>query len=67
MYLKALCITHTVALLLLGLIFHTKDPEGVSEIVNIFMLPYLSPTAGSEAAMVARQWDAALDSNTLTS
>ena len=65
--LKSPSITHTVAFLLLGLAFHTEYPDGVSYAVNIFMFPDLSISAGTEAALVARRLDTALNSNTLTS
>ena len=45
-------ITHTVAFLLLGLSFHTNDPDIVSNTIKIFMFPYLSLTEGTEAALV---------------
>ena len=64
---KAPRVTHAVAFLLLGLHFHTKDPDCVNDTVNIFMFPDLSLSAGSEASMVTRRWDTALDANTLTS
>ena len=60
-------MTHAVAVLLLGLHFHTEDPDCVNDTVKIFMFPYLSLSAGSEASMVTRRWDTALDANTLTS
>ena len=45
----------------------TKDPDCVNDIVNIFMFPDLSLSAGSKASMVTQRWDTALDANTLTS
>ena len=60
-------ITHTVEVLLLGLAFHTEDPDILSDTVNIFMFPDLSLETVKEAALVAWQWDTALDSNMLTS
>ena len=39
----------------------------MNDTVNIFMFPDLSLSAGSEASMVTRRWDTALDANTLTS
>ena len=56
-----------MAVLLLGLHFHTEDPDCVNNTVNIFMFPDLSLSAGSEASMVTRRWDTDLDANTLTS
>ena len=58
-------ITHTVAVL--GLAFHTEEPNGVSYSVNIFMLPEISLAAGNEAALVAQRWYTALEYNMLTS
>ena len=64
---KAPQVTHVVAVLLLGLHFHTEDPDCVNDTVNIFMFPDLSLSTGSEASMVTRRWDTDLDANTLTS
>ena len=64
---KAPRSTHAVAVILLGLHFYTKDPYCVNDTVNIFQLPDLSLSAGSEASMVTRIWDTAMDANTLTS
>ena len=55
-----------MAVLLLGLHFHTEYPDCVNDTVNIFMFPDLSLSAGSKASMVTRQWDTDLDANTLT-
>ena len=60
-------ITLMVALLLLGLAFYMEFTNGISDTVNIFMLPYLFQTAGKEEALLAQRWDTALESNTLTS
>ena len=56
-----------MAVLLLGLHFHTEDPDCVNDAVNIFQFPDLSLSAGSKTFMVTRRWDTALDANTLTS
>ena len=56
-----------MAVLLLGLHFHTEDPDCVNDTVNIFVFPDLSLSAGSEASIVTRRWDTALDANNLTS
>ena len=56
-----------MAVLLLGLHFHTEYLDCVNDTVNIFMFPDLSLSAGSEASMVTWRWDTALDANTLTS
>ena len=63
---KAPRVTHTVEVLLLGLHFHTEDTDYDNDAVNIFMFPDLSLSTGSEASMVTRRWDTALDANTLT-
>ena len=60
-------MTHSVAVLLLGIHFQTEDPDCVNDTVNIFQFPDLSLSARSEASMVTRRWDKALDANTLTS
>ena len=60
-------VTPAVAVLLLGIHFHTEDPDCVNDTVNIFMFPDLSLSEGSEASMVTRRWDTALDANTLIS
>ena len=56
-----------MVVLLLGLHFHTEDPDCVNDTVNIFQFPDLFLSAGSEASMVTRRWDMALDANSLTS
>ena len=55
-----------VAGLILNLTFHTEDPDGVGETVNIFLLPDISLSVSSEAVLVARKWDTALNIITLT-
>ena len=49
---KAPRVTHAVAVLLLGLHFHTEDPKCVNNTVNIFQLPDLYLFAGFEASMM---------------
>ena len=44
-----------------------EDPEFVNNTVNVLQFPNLSLSAGSEASMVTRIWDTALDANTMTS
>ena len=56
-----------MAVLLLGLNFHTEDPDCVNDTVNIFQFPDISLSAGSEGSMVTRRWDTALYANTITS
>ena len=52
--------------LIFNLAFHTEDPYGVRDRVNIFLFPDLSLSASSEAVLVLRWWDMALDSSILT-
>ena len=47
--------------------FHTKYPDRVGDALNIFLFPDLSPSAGLEAALLTRKWDAILGGGTLTS
>ena len=56
-----------LSVLILGLAFHTEEPGGVINAVNIFNFPDLSLAADTESVLVARRWDKALDSNTLPS
>ena len=60
-------VTHDVAVLLLGLNFHTKDPDCVNDTVNISHFPNLSLSEVSEDSMVTIRWYMALDANTMTS
>ena len=55
-----------VAVLLLGLHFHTEGPDCFNDTFNINQFPELSLSAGSEASMVTRRRDTDLDANTLT-
>ena len=54
------CIPHTVAVMLVVIALHTEDPEGVGDALNIILFPDLSPSAGSEAALLTRKWDTIL-------
>ena len=60
-------ISHTVVVLVLGLAFYSEDPDGVGDAVNVFLFLDLSPSAGSEAALLARRWDAIVGGGALTS
>ena len=53
--------------MVLALAFHTEDPDGVGDALNIFLFPDLSPSEGLEAALLTRKWDAILGGGTLTS
>ena len=61
------CIPHAVAVIVTSLAFHTEDPNGGWGALNIFLFPDLPPSAGSEAALLARKWDAILGGGILTS
>ena len=52
--------------LLIILVFQTEDPYVVWYTVNIILLPELSLSDGSKAALVARRWGTALKISTLT-
>ena len=58
-------IYHSVAVLVLGLAYYSKNPDGVGDAINIFMFPDLLPLAGSEAALLLRRWDAILGGSAL--
>ena len=49
------------------LAFHTEDPDGVGDALNIYLFPNLSPLAGSAVALLTRKWGAVLGGGTLTS
>ena len=48
------------------LTFHTEDPDGVGDALNILLFPDLSPLAGSEKALLTRNCDAIFGVGTLT-
>ena len=54
------CNPHAVAVMVMDLDFHTEDPDGVRDTLNIFLFPYLYHSAGSEAALLTRKWDTIL-------
>ena len=62
---KAPRVTHSVASLLPVIKFHMEDPDCVNNTMNIFQFPYLSLFSVSEASIVTKQWDKALDANTM--
>ena len=53
--------------MVMALAFHTEDPDRVRDALNIFLFPDLSPSAGSDTALLTRKWDAILGVGTLTS
>ena len=46
LHLRPPCTPHSVAVMVLELAFHTKDPDRVGDTVNIFLFPYLSLSVG---------------------
>ena len=58
---------HAVAFMVMALAFHTKDPDGVGDMLNIFLFPDLSPLVGSEADLLTQKWYVILGGGTLTS
>ena len=52
---RPLRIPHVVAVMVTKLAFHTEDPYGVGDTLNIFLFPDLSPLAGLEAALLTRK------------
>ena len=52
---------------MLALAFHTADPDGVGDALNVLLFPDLSPSEGSEAALLTKKWYAILGGSTLTS
>ena len=60
------CILHTVAVMVMALAFHTKNSDGVEDALNIFLIPDLSTSAGSEAAILTWKRAAILGGGTLT-
>ena len=56
-----------MSVLLIGIHFFTEDPDCVNYTVNIFQFPNPSLSASSEASMVTRRWDTALDANMMAS
>ena len=53
-------IPHAVVVMVMALAFHTKDVDRVKDTLKIFLFPDLSPSAGSEAALLTREWDTIL-------
>ena len=60
-------IPHAVVVMVVALDFHTEDPDGVGDALNIFLFPYLSPSEGLEADLLMWKLDAILGGGTLTS
>ena len=58
---------HAVAVMVMEIAFHTKDPDRLGDTLNIFLFPDLSPSSGSEAALLTHKWDAILGVGTLNS
>ena len=60
-------ISHSIAFMVLALVFHSEDPDGVGDAVNVFLFPDLYSAAGSEAALLTKWWDTVFGGGTLTS
>ena len=58
---------HAVAFMVMALTFHTKEPYGVGDALNILFLPNLYHSAGLEAALLTCKYDAILGGGTITS
>ena len=48
------------------LVFRTKDPNSVGGALNVFLFPDISLSAGLEAALLTQKWDTILGGRTLT-
>ena len=46
--------------MVMALAFHTKNPDGVGDMLNIFLFTNFSPSAGLEVALLTQKWDAIL-------
>ena len=64
---RPLRIPHAVAVMMMELAFHNKDPDRVGDALNIFFFPDLSPSSGSEASLLTQKWDTIFGGGTLTS
>ena len=64
---RSLRISRAVAVMVLDSAFYSWDPDGMGGAINILLFPDLSPSAGSEADLLARRWDANLGEGALTS
>ena len=60
-------IPHAVAFMVMALAFHTKEPYWVGDALIVFLFPELTPSEGSEAALLMQNFDAILGGITLTS
>ena len=60
-------ISHSIMVMVIALAFHIKDPNGVGDALNIFLLPVPSPIVGSESDLLKSRWGAMLRNNTFTS
>ena len=67
LHFRAPLISHAIAVLVLGLAFYYEEPDGVGDAINIFIFPDLSPSVGSEAALLTRRWYAILGGGALIS
>ena len=54
LHFRPLHIPHAIAVMVMALTFHTKDPDGVGDALNIFLSVDLYPSAGLEATHLIR-------------
>ena len=53
-------INHSIVVMVLALAFYTKDPGKVGGDIEILLFPDLSPSEGSEVALLTHHWEATL-------
>ena len=56
MRLQAPIKPHSDTVMVLDLVFYTKDPDDMGDAINIFLFFYLSPASGSKAALLEHRW-----------
>ena len=60
-------IPHAITFMVTAITFHTEDPDGVGDALNIFLSPHLFLLAGLKAALLTRKWDTILGVGNLSS
>ena len=58
---RAPIISHSIAVMVLAVAFHSEETNGVGGSVKIFLLPDLSPAVGSEAVLLTKRRNAVFD------
>ena len=64
---RATYISYAIAVLVLGITIYIEGLDGLKNAINVFPFPDLSPSVGSEAALLARRCHAILGGGALTS